>query len=313
MTIQDLQQRLANKYGKVRKANGGWLRIACPTCNAKDSKKMKRFVSTKGDHSHCFICRVRLQYFDLLGDQMLGRVDFQGEDTEEDRKPDPRSFELPCYSSIPVDQLPKDHPAVKFLYADHLYNLERYAKEYGIVYCPFEGGKVLQNMPFITSSERLIFPVKYKDKLVGWQTRVVPGTFYGDNFNKVKYHHIFNKGDYLFNYDNAKKYKMVVVVEGVKKALKFPNGVATFGTGISRKQNLMLREWKDIVVMMDAEDHNGTQKMANEMVDILKIDGYRAINVDLRKYNAVSPDEVPEDDLACIVYDEWTKQYGAIV
>lgn len=308
MTIDDLKTQLQTRHGKVKNANGSWLRIPCPTCTGKDRKKMKRYVSTTGNHSHCFICKVRLDYNDLLGpNAVVGNIEFEKVVHEEEKTPDPRCFELPCYSSIPVDQLPLDHPAVQFLHKDHLFDLKRYAEEHHIVYCPLDGGKSIQSAPFITSSERLIFPVYFQGSMVGWQLRTVPGTFYGDREGAIKYYHLFNKGSYLYNYDNAKAAnpELVIVVEGVKKALKFPNAVATFGTGITPKQHQLIREWKNIIVMMDAEDHNGTQQMAKTMVAALNFDGHCAINIDLRKYGAISPDDLPEDVLMKIVYYEW--------
>ncbi|NBQ70997.1 MAG: hypothetical protein EBU46_20060, partial [Nitrosomonadaceae bacterium] len=179
-----------------------------------------------------------------------------------------------------------------------------------IVYVPLEGGKSFQQSPFVTSAERLVFPVKFKGKLVGWQMRTLPGTFYGDQPKALRYYQIFPKGDYLYNYDNAKKYEAVVVVEGVKKALKFPNGVATFGAGVSLEQKQLIQaNWKKVVVMLDAEEDNGTQKMAREMTQAFRDMGLQCINVDLSRYNYNSPDDASADELENIVYNEWLRRY----
>jgi 5S rRNA maturation endonuclease (ribonuclease M5) len=309
MTIDQLTQKLQSRFGKSRRA-GNWIRIPCPTCTLKDQKKMKRYVAIGNTGSHCFICKIPLDYMELFDGQMIGRVEDFVASSKEDKEVDPRSLELPCYHSIPVNQLPEDHPAVQFLFKDQLYELDRYSNEHGIVYVPIEGGKALQNSPFITSAERLIFPVYFQGDMVGWQMRTLPGTFYGDQPKAVKYHHIFNKGDFLYNFDNAKEFDMVVVVEGVKKALKFPNGVATFGAGVSMEQKQLIQaNWKKVVVMLDAEEDNGTQKMAREMSQAFRDMGVQCVNVDLSKYHYNSPDDASAEALAKIVYDEWIRRY----
>jgi hypothetical protein len=224
---------------------------------------------------------------------------------------DPRALEMPCYSSIPVNQLEADHPAVKFLHKDFLYDLDRYAIEYGIVYVPSDGGKVFRTTaPYTTSAERLIFPVFFNKKMVGWQMRSIPGTFYGDRKDVVRYYHLFDKGSYVFNYDNAIQHDEVIVVEGVKKALKFPNAVATWGTGISNPQMQIIQQWDRIVMMLDGEEHNGTQQRAKEFVEGLKTAGKKAINIDLRSYGVTSPDDLPAETLQNIVREEWCEQYA---
>jgi DNA primase len=176
------------------------------------------------------------------------------------------------------------------------------------VFVPFEGGRNFHNgRTYITSAERLIFPVYFNNSLVGWQMRSIPGTIYGDLQNVVKYYHLFHKGDYLYNYDNAKKFKQVIVVEGVKKALKFPNSVATWGCCISKNQLKLIQTWPEVVMLLDSDKNNdNTQKMANKFVDNINLGGSsKAINIDLAKYDASSPDDLPKDILQEIVDNEW--------
>jgi hypothetical protein len=175
-----------------------------------------------------------------------------------------------------------------------------------MIFVPAEGGKVFRSSPpFTTSAERLVFPVFYKEGLVGWQMRSIPGTFYGDRKDVVRYYHLFDKGSYLYNYDEASKYEEVVVTEGVKKALKFPNGVATWGACLSRNQLRLIQGWNRIVMLLDGEEHNETQQKARSFVAGLKAAGKTVINIDLRKYGAVSPDDLPADILQAIVKEEW--------
>lgn len=305
-----LYKQLKQKFHVV-KGHGDWLRIPCPTCTAHNAKKLKRYVPRSGYTSNCFICGIKKDVRDLLDGYY---VPTKVEDCEEEAevKVDPRALELPYSLGTPVNQLPIDHPAIKFLHKDQLFDLDRYSNENKIVFVPFDGGKVFINgSVFITSAEHLVFPVYFEEKLVGWQLRSVPGTFYGDQPKDVRYYHIFNKGRYLYNYDNAMKNnpRRVVVVEGVKKALKFRNAVATWGSGVSRAQQRLMQKWPEVVMLLDGEEHNHTQAKARELVECLNAGGNcRAININLAKYGAPSPDEFPEDVLQEIVEGEWNDQ-----
>ena len=146
--------------------------------------------------------------------------------------------------------------------------------------------------------------------MVGWQMRSIPGTFYGDRKDVIKYFHLFDKGSHVYNYENAKKYDRVIVVEGVKKALKFPNGVATWGTGLSQTQLHIIQQWPEIVMMLDAKDNSGTvQSRAQEFVAGFVAAGKKAINVNLDNYGVESPDDLPQDTLQQIVEEEWHGQH----
>lgn len=273
---------------------------------------MKRYVPSEGRNSHCFICKVALDVQDLLGGNVMFTVDPKDkEERDATEAPDPRALVLPGHEFIPVNKLSHNHPAIQFLHKDQLFDLDYYTYVHGICYCPVEHGVVLNSFPYVTSAERLIFPVKHNGVLVGWQARALPGTFYGVRPDVVKYYHIFKKGQYLFNYDAAKANPGVVVVEGVKKALKFRElGVATFGTGVSHLQKQLMCQWQHIVVMMDAEEHNNTQKGARELVHAFRSMGKDAINIDLSRYDAVSPDELTEERLAEIITIEWELTHG---
>ena len=312
---EKLISELKKRFGTVKTTGNGWLRIPCPTCTEHNRKKMKRYVSVSSRTSNCFICDRRIDVQELLGGHYMPTFDPDASKVVVEKKVDPRAFELPCHYYYPVNELPEDHPAVQFLHKDYLTNLDSYWNDYGIFFVPTDGGKVFKSTPpYTTSSERLVFPVFQNQKMVGWQMRSIPGTFYGDRKDVIRYYHLFDKGSYVYNYDRAKLYDEVIVVEGVKKALKFPNGVATWGAGISPKQLQIIQEWPMIVMLLDGEDHNGTQQRAKDFVEGIKIANKEkyVINVDLRKYNpdAPTPDELPADVLRDIVNHEWYEQYG---
>jgi hypothetical protein len=311
MSNQSLVEALKKKFGKVS-GHGGWLRIPCPTCIPKDKQKMKRYIPTQGYTSHCFICGIKMSVIELLDGQYIPSASSFTEVEDEERAVNPLALTLPYNSAIPVNQLSADHPAVKFLAKDYLTDLDTYANVHKIVYVPYEGGQIFNNgVRFITSAERIVFPVYFEHKLVGWQMRSLPGTFYGDREDDVRYYHVFNKGSYLYNYDQAKLHKRVVVVEGVKKALKLPNAVATWGAGLSRKQLKLIQSWDEVVMMLDSDGDNNIQQRAKEFVAGINFGRPgKAINVDLAKYGVKSPDELPSNVLQLIVNDEWNETHN---
>ncbi len=297
MTADELLQKLKAIHGKAKHGGSGWIYIPCPTCTTKDRKKNKRCVSNSNMFSKCWICQVPMLVSDLIHDVgFVATVSEPGDDVIDEENPLARV--MPGSRFIPVNELDNDHPAVKFLYKDYLFDLNDYA-ERGIVYCPADGGMILRGSnPFISTAERLIFPVQFKKEMVGWQSRSLPGTVYGDRKDCLKYYHLFPKGKYLYNYDQAKEYEIVILVEGVKKALKLPNAVASWGNCVSYAQIQLLLEWKNIVVMLDGDDDS--QVMARKLAAGLQ-ENRNVININLGEYNIPSPDEATQEQLLEIV------------
>lgn len=297
----DILKKIESRYGKA-KVYGNFAYFNCPSCTVKNRKKRKRFMNLTTYYSNCWICETPLDSDALFGEMLVPSK--EAVYVKEEKKENPLARQLPGTKFIPINQLSVDHPAVKFLHKDHLFNLDKYYHDYHMLYCPSDGGiTVRRTDPFVSSAERLIFPVVYKGEFIGWQMRALPGTTYGDRPDCLKYYHLFNKGECLYNYDKAKKFDLVVVVEGVKKALKLDNAVATFGKGLSDTQIQLVQEWKNIVILLDAED--STQKEAAYMAKMISQNDRNCVNVDLRKYNLPSPDEATTEQLVEIISTEW--------
>ncbi len=301
---QKILELLKNKFGKVKPVSGGSFRIPCPTCDPTHSKKMKRYVSPGWDISRCFICEQTLPIKELLGDN----VEFERAVGDVYEVEYPHATIVP-YSKADLlqDLTPPNHPALDFLSKDHLHNLGYY-DSLGVRYIP-EGGGI--NIQFdsgftVNTSGSLFFPIFSKDSsYAGWQVRFIPGTWNGDRFQFMRYMHLFPKGDHLFNYHGAKQHESVVVVEGVKKALKLANSVATLGKGISEKQKQLIQEWKHITLILDGEDD--TQTLAREIQREFVINGRRCLNIDLRDYGFESPDDTTSEQLFSIIKQEHEK------
>jgi hypothetical protein len=310
MTDLEVYHLLKRKFGAARKGNGPWVNIRCPTCAPKDAVKMKRGVNLRTLSTNCFICRQPLSWIDIFGSTPI-TPSVSGALVED--KEHPQSREWPCKYVVPVSSLEPEHPAVKFLAKDHIHNLQELWLNHRVGYISqdeaidirfekFDGKKTS-----INTADSLVFPVYFNKELVGWQLRFIPGTPHGDRMGKLKYLHVFKKGNYLYNYDNARQFKSVVLVEGVKKAWKFPNGVATLGKGISDKQIQLLQNWDDIIIMYDGDQKTQSQ---SEVLRSRIVLNRRCINVNPMKYGFASPDEMTEEQAQAIAYQEWLNTYG---
>jgi 5S rRNA maturation endonuclease (ribonuclease M5) len=295
---------LKTKFGKAKAVSGGNYRIKCPTCEPKNSGKMKRYISPAWPMSNCFICEKLLKVNELLVTDNFEFVSSVGNEINDvDDYPKAKIFPFDKVNFLHA--LSPDEPVIEFMRKDYLNDFAYYAS-LGIAYIPIDGGI---NLEFdsgykINTGDSLFFPVKYQGRYVGWQLRFIPGTLNGDRLQYMRYLHMFPKGNFLFNYDEAKKYDEVIVVEGVKKALKLPNAVATFGKGISAAQKQLIQEWKKITLILDGEEK--TQELARELVSEFKYNGRQVVNIDPRDYGLTSPDEATAEQLKKIVTELWT-------
>lgn len=303
MTDAQLINLLKSRFSVVKPGNGKWVRIKCPTCTPGDAMKLKRGVNLSSLASNCFICKQPLTIQQLFGREIIPASLISTTPAFTETKEHPQSREWPCNSIIPVNELPKDHAAVKFLAQDHLTDLDALYKLYHVGYVLPSEAKMItfdrkEGPGFaISSADSLVFPVFQSSELVGWQLRYV-----NPKSKKFKYLHVFPKGNYLYNYDNAKQYKTVVVVEGVKKSWKFPNAVATLGKGMTDKQIQLIQEWDQIIFLFDGEDD--TQQKIQDLSDVIGRNK-KCINIDPRNHGFSSPDEMTAEEAQYIVCYEW--------
>jgi hypothetical protein len=300
---QRVKELLKTKFGGVKSVSGGGYRVVCPTCDPKNAKKMKRYINPGWAQSNCFVCDEAIPLEQLLGENVKFERREDGLDDDEENK---YAKSLPYNSAVKLSEIQdKMHPVIQFMLKDHLGNFDYY-DSLGIRYIPMNGGINIHfdNSSFVVNTaESLFLPVFSKDNnFAGWQLRFIPGTWNGDRFQFMRYMHLFNKGKHLFNYAFAKNYPSVVVVEGVKKALKLANAVATLGKGISETQKQLIQEWRHITLILDGED--STQELARDIQYEFIQNGRNCVNIDLRKYGYDSPDETPTEVLQTIIKTE---------
>lgn len=260
--------------------NGEYYRVSCPFCSDK-SKRLwinHRFgtpdpVSGKPMLflAHCFNER-------CIDDENRRKLDewvygFQNRNARDSIRILPGHYEeavlgpasLPG-ECIPIEQLPPDHPAIQYMCGERGYPLEL------LIYlrCSF----CVQAQPrFFPAQGRIIIPIFMDSILVGWQAR-----FVGDIDFKArsipKYYTMpgMAKRQILYNFDTARNYPFVIVVEGVTDVWATgPWSVALLGKTLSFQQQCrLLLQWqgKPIIVMLDGgeEERNGMQHIVEQLL-----------------------------------------------
>ncbi|MCL2648188.1 MAG: hypothetical protein FWD61_14455 [Phycisphaerales bacterium] len=138
----------------------------------------------------------------------------------------------PC---TPLDQLDPSHSACAYL-AGRLYDPVMLGKFYGVSYC--------LDSRYTLARERIVAPIYLNRELRGWQARYIGELTKEQAKTTPKWWsdpHM-KKSMLLYNYDNARKFRTVVIVEGPGDVWSFgPMAVATFGTSFSERQAELLR------------------------------------------------------------------------
>ena len=116
--------------------------------------------------------------------------------------------------------------------------------------------------------DRVIIPFYERGRLVYFQARDITGNAERKVLNPKETDIGVGKSDLLFNHDQAKKHKNVVVCEGWASSMSAGlNSVAINGKSASHRQrSLLLLNWKDITVMLD----HGAEREAFELAGYLK-------------------------------------------
>lgn len=184
----------------------------------------------------------------VIGQFLTGTVveteDFR---TELDRllsRPDAALIEPPTYHERILAPWALVHP---YLY-----------EERGIT---VEAASALQ-IGFDERENRIVFPHFFDGKLLGWQKRAIPPRpgWPGSPSQWPKYRSSSGlpKSETLYHYDQARRYRHVIVVESpmsVAKAvsLGIDNVVATFGAKVSGRQIDLLKAFDSVWIWFDAD------------------------------------------------------------
>ena len=142
--------------------------------------------------------------------------------------------------TFPLKALPITHVAWQYLLSEKFTKeeLDDVLQVFHVYYC-LKGRQIGKN-PSNTTEGRLIFEIRHRHQVVGWQARWLPAAWppTADEVQKCRTTNVqkyllnpgFSKNAFPYNYDLALNAQKVVAVEGVKKVWKTgPNAIGTFG------------------------------------------------------------------------------------
>ena len=117
------------------------------------------------------------------------------------------------------------------------------------------GAQQTLRLGYDPKEHRVVFPHMFDKHLVGWQKRSIPQETF-PAYPKYRSSFSFPKSTTLYNYDRAREYSRVCVVESpasVARAVScgLPNVVATFGAKVSKHQIRLLYPFETVFVWFD--------------------------------------------------------------
>jgi len=155
-----------------------------------------------------------------------------------------------------------DHPAVQYMVHARRYALST-LDHYEVSYC------LEAKQKYRPAAGRVIFPIKMRGELVGWQARHVGET---DWHGIPKYYGMpgMKKRLMLYNYDNAVNKPFVVLTEGVTDChVLGDTSVALLGKSLTTfQEELVINTWagKPVVLLLDPEEHVAISRITNTLL-----------------------------------------------
>lgn len=152
--------------------------------------------------------------------------------------------------TVRLNKLPADHPACDYL-AGRFYDPDRLGRFYRVGYCPTSF--------YYHARHRIVAPVYAEGKLKGWQARYIGDMDWKRKDSPPKWFSCpgMQRAKLLYNLDEARKYKVVVIVEGPGDVWSFgPMAVASFGDTVTKTQTGMIMSLfgkHTCVLMLDPE------------------------------------------------------------
>ena len=246
----------------------------CPFCNNinyKGNKHHFKFYINKNNHLyHCFNCSVDGNLFKFVK-HISGSI-------PEELLRDSYSFD--CFKNLlqeaATDESAPEKPVIlplslecMSLYCTGSMEPYEYLGERGI---DVEMFLAFNNIYYSPYQKRIIFPVLYQKKMVGYISRDITGT----QDRKYLINKGFKKNRYLYNYDVVYQNENVVLVEGVFDVIKNLGtmGVASFGKTLSREQlYLLLRmpNLKRVYVGYDDDAPEEKRRFAKILLDFFEV------------------------------------------
>ena len=261
-------------------SRGESYRINCPYCN--DTRK-RLWINHMWGHrdpqtgsQNLWLCkcfnenclstfkRQRDLYSLVFGPRGPNREDIVNFVKVDDREPE--EVGPPGYV-IPLNELPAAHPAISYLASRGWEDLQELIQYYGVGFCCAAPDK------FHTAEGRLIAPIYFGGKYVGWQARVI-----GEPMkNQPKYYTMpgLQKSKILYNFDIASRYPFGVVVEGVTDVWAYgPPAVGLLGKTASTRQRSLIVDmtrsgrWQHVIIMLDGDAVDEMQELCDLLAGV---------------------------------------------
>ena len=301
------------RFGKVKKKhtkNGIEYRVCCPFCLRNTGKADHDYhmdINPSRERWRCWRCPAR----GSIGDLFENVRSAQNSVFNIPEQTKVLSTVEPPGELVPLTSLHSDHLALRYI-RGRKFKPEVWEKYYGARYCT--AGKRFMRIPecpegLFDTSNTIVFPMWMNGVLVGWQCRLLynPDKLTEDECEAMAFpvdketgKHIrppkyftgppgLSKGQILFNYDMARQSEVLVITEGVMKAMAAgPCSIATFGKGVSEVQRRMIEagNWKLAVILQDKDAAREAASLQSELQRamptlILRLEGYN------------DPDEAP--------------------
>jgi len=170
---------------------------------------------------------------------------------------------------IPLNRLDPGHLAVRYL-ADRGFNVQKLAGLYKVAWCTAS--------TIASARSRIIIPVIFDGKEVGWLARLAQdGDFYTDDGRRIpKYYNMpgFQRQRCLYNWDQAKHYKSIVIVEGALDCIRVGGpAVGLLGKSISpqnadRLCSLVAKTGGTLIVALDP-DQSAADKGCRHHIEVV--------------------------------------------
>ena len=191
----------------------------------------------------------------------------------------------------PLEELPKDHPAIEYLTSERGFTIENLCK-YKVGYC--------SHSPELRyASNKIIIPIYMDGVECGWQARCIGAPPVG----RPKYYTApgMHKRNVLYNFDIARDQDYIVLTEGVMDAWRVgDSGVCSFGKSLSIAQAKLLAKAKKRVIVM--YDNDLTEKENNTVLNRLLAVGLTPIRIAIPD-GYKDPDSMPYDLIHDLIKD----------
>lgn len=251
-----------NRRPKLRVLRGGeQYRVCCPKCHDTNYHLYVSHVwgvpdETGNRRLHLMNCyHGCYQYEDKKTEweAMFGGDEISPHQLREpDTEPEELAVASPPGRIVPLDQLPRDHAAVEYLECRY-FDVGHLSRHYGVGYVAYSTHFLAEN--------RIYIPVHFEGRVVGWQCRLVGESDKTETGKKPpKYYTMPNmpRRLVLYNYDRARLWKTLVVVEGPTDVWSFgPMAVGLLGSQLTSEQISLLKKLpadRSIVYIPDPEE-----------------------------------------------------------